>query len=121
MTAEYVRELDEKGEIQRNFDRPALKDTVIVPDGGYTAMRFIANNPGVWFVHCHLEYHMETGMAFLIKVGNPDKFSKVPNGWQKCGNFELGKDDTISNNSNKLFKFYLTFYLFIIIFSINLF
>ena len=68
-TAEYIQKLDEEGKIERNFDKPPIKDTVVVPDSGYTVLRFIANNPGVWMVHCHLDFHMETGMGFVLKVG----------------------------------------------------
>jgi len=28
-------------------DKPVLKDTVMVPSGGYTVIRFKANNPGL--------------------------------------------------------------------------
>ena len=44
----------------------ARKDTVIVPYGGYTVIRFIADNPGWWFFHCHIEIHQLEGMAAVI-------------------------------------------------------
>lgn len=28
---------------------PPVKDTIIVPSGGYVVIRFKANNPGPWF------------------------------------------------------------------------
>jgi len=31
------------------------KDTVIIPVGGYVVIQFISNNPGYWFMHCHVE------------------------------------------------------------------
>lgn len=30
---------------------------------GYVVLRFIANNPGVWLFHCHMEWHMQQGLA----------------------------------------------------------
>lgn len=45
----------------------AIKDTVIVPYGGYTTIRFVADNPGWWFFHCHIEVHQLEGMAAIIK------------------------------------------------------
>ncbi|KAL5724240.1 laccase [Ranunculus cassubicifolius] len=35
------------------------------------AVRFRADNPGVWFVHCHFERHNMWGMStvFLVKDG----------------------------------------------------
>jgi iron transport multicopper oxidase len=31
---------------------------------GYVTIRFIADNPGVWIMHCHMEWHMQQGLAF---------------------------------------------------------
>jgi len=45
------------------------KDTLIIPPHmGRGAVEFIADNPGVWFHHCHNLYHMEAGMANLVKI-----------------------------------------------------
>ena len=45
-TVEGVKALDDSGKIKRNLDKPVLKDTVSVPHGGYSILRFHANNPG---------------------------------------------------------------------------
>jgi FtsP/CotA-like multicopper oxidase with cupredoxin domain len=46
----------------------ALKDTVIVPPHmGRVDFDFVANNPGNWFFHCHNLYHMEAGMARVLR------------------------------------------------------
>ena len=42
--------------------RMPLKDTVTVPAGGYVVIRFKADNPGLWFIHCHQEYHVQKGI-----------------------------------------------------------
>jgi FtsP/CotA-like multicopper oxidase with cupredoxin domain len=45
------------------------KDTIIIPAHmGRGVVEFIADNPGAWFHHCHNLYHMEAGMANLVKV-----------------------------------------------------
>jgi len=44
----------------------AQKDTVIIPFGGYTVIRFIVDNPGWWFLHCHIEIHQLEGMAAVV-------------------------------------------------------
>ena len=54
----------------------AAKDTVIVPFGGYVVIRFIADNPGWWFFHCHIEIHQLEGMAALIQELDPLQISK---------------------------------------------
>ena len=50
---------------------PIRKDTVIVPFGGYAVVRFIADNPGLWFLHCHIEPHQLQGMAAVISELKP--------------------------------------------------
>ncbi|KAL4377945.1 hypothetical protein GQ457_02G033000 [Hibiscus cannabinus] len=52
------------GNLDRNKDPakfnlvdPIERNTVGVPSGGWVAIRFVADNPGVWFMHCHLEVH----------------------------------------------------------------
>lgn len=45
------------------------KDILIIPAYmGRGAVEFIADNPGVWFNHCHNLYHMEAGMANLVRI-----------------------------------------------------
>lgn len=54
-----------------NLVDPPSRNTIGVPAGGWAAIRFTADNPGVWFMHCHLEIHTTWGlsMAFLVKNG----------------------------------------------------
>jgi FtsP/CotA-like multicopper oxidase with cupredoxin domain len=40
----------------------AIRDTVLVPPGRRVVLAFDANNPGLWAFHCHLLYHLNTGM-----------------------------------------------------------
>ena len=48
-----------------------LKDTVLIPAGGYAVVYFKANNPGYWFLHCHIEVHQLEGMSVVInEAGN---------------------------------------------------
>jgi FtsP/CotA-like multicopper oxidase with cupredoxin domain len=47
------------------------KDTIIIPTGGYILVRVERNNPGAWFLHCHLAPHQEQGMSIVIAdMGN---------------------------------------------------
>jgi FtsP/CotA-like multicopper oxidase with cupredoxin domain len=50
----------------RAFQGP-LRDTVLVPGNATVTVAFDANNPGLWFVHCHIMWHLEAGMAALLK------------------------------------------------------
>lgn len=47
-------------------DHAPLKHTVDVAPMSTTVIEFDANEVGDWFFHCHLLYHMKTGMARLI-------------------------------------------------------
>lgn len=40
-----------------------------IPTRGYAVLRLRADNPGVWLFHCHILWHLATGMAMLIDVG----------------------------------------------------
>ncbi|KAI9444229.1 Fet3 protein [Lactarius indigo] len=42
---------------------PIRRDTVGVPSGSSAALRVVADNPGAWLLHCHIEWHLEAGLA----------------------------------------------------------
>jgi plastocyanin len=43
------------------------KDTLSVAPGERYDIEFVANNPGVWMVHCHIENHADNGMMTLLE------------------------------------------------------
>ena len=47
-------------------DHAPLKHTVDVAPMSTTVIEFDANEVGDWFFHCHLLYHMESGMARMV-------------------------------------------------------
>jgi iron transport multicopper oxidase len=49
-----------------NVNNAPQRDTVRVPTQGYTVLRFIADNPGVWFFHCHMEWHLMGGLGIVF-------------------------------------------------------
>ncbi|CUM51402.1 unnamed protein product [Debaryomyces tyrocola] len=66
-----------------NFpDFPMIRDTVMVNPNGFIVLRFKANNPGVWFFHCHVDWHLEQGLAITL-VEAP---------------FEIQKSQSLSSN-----------------------
>ncbi|PQQ06128.1 laccase-11 [Prunus yedoensis var. nudiflora] len=56
------------------------RNTVGVPTGGRTAIRFRADNPGALFMHCHLELHTSRGLktAFVVENGKDSDHSVLP-------------------------------------------
>ncbi|KAG0092199.1 hypothetical protein BGZ93_005354 [Podila epicladia] len=64
--------LYEEGKSQLSAVNPIRRDTVTVPRKGYTVIRFKADNPGVWALHCHIEWHVTTGLVMQF-VELPDE------------------------------------------------
>lgn len=53
-----------------NTTNPLRRDTATVGPYQWILVRFIADNPGIWAFHCHLAWHMESGMLmqFLTRA-----------------------------------------------------
>jgi len=45
---------------------PIRRDTVRVPAGGSVTLRFAADKPGTWMLHCHMEWHLFSGLALVF-------------------------------------------------------
>ncbi|OQE31495.1 hypothetical protein PENSTE_c001G04650 [Penicillium steckii] len=45
---------------------PIRRDTIILPPQGYVVLRFVADNPGVWIFHCHIDWHLSQGLAMIL-------------------------------------------------------
>ncbi|PON38427.1 Laccase [Parasponia andersonii] len=62
-----------------NIVNPQIRNTVAVPSGGWAVIRFQANNPGIWLMHCHVDRHMPVGLATAFEVKNgPTPSSILP-------------------------------------------
>ncbi|KAJ3682872.1 hypothetical protein LUZ60_013099 [Juncus effusus] len=53
-----------------NLVDPPERNTIGVPVNGWAVVRFVADNPGVWLVHCHIDAHLTWGLAMVLIVGN---------------------------------------------------
>ena len=71
-------------------DKAVLKDSIIVPAGGYVVVQFRSDNPGFWFLHCHIVPDLLEGMAVVIneveRFHNPS-----PDGLSTCGNYNISQ------------------------------
>ncbi|KAF6149209.1 hypothetical protein GIB67_026065 [Kingdonia uniflora] len=67
-----------------NLVNPIMKNTVAVDTYGWTGLRFIADNPGVWAFHCHIEAHFYMGMTTVFESG-VEKVGKLPSSIMGCG------------------------------------
>lgn len=50
---------------------PVVRDTVLLEPNGHVVLRFKADNPGVWFFHCHVDWHLTQGLASVF-IENPE-------------------------------------------------
>lgn len=57
-------------------ENPARRDTITIPPGGMVSLRFRADNPGAWFFHCHIDWHLSSGLA-VVFVEAPDVMQKT--------------------------------------------
>ncbi|MBA0807321.1 hypothetical protein Gohar_023132, partial [Gossypium harknessii] len=64
------------------------RNTVGVPAGGWVVILFVADNPGVWFMHCHIDAHQSWGlkMAWIVLDGDlpNQKLSPPPDDLPMC-------------------------------------
>ncbi|EEF41954.1 laccase, putative [Ricinus communis] len=71
-----------------NLVDPVELNTVAVPSGGWVAIRFSTDNPGVWFMHCHFDVHLSWGldMTWLVLDGKlpNEKLPPPPSDLPKC-------------------------------------
>lgn len=62
---------------------------------------------GYWLFHCHIEFHVEVGMATVFKIGEDWDMPPPPSSFPKCGNYNgkglisyLSLEDVISHHEN---------------------
>ncbi|KAJ3553552.1 hypothetical protein NM688_g3549 [Phlebia brevispora] len=70
-----------------NYVNPPQRDVVSIGTGvnDSVTIRFTTDNPGPWFLHCHIDWHLQAGLAVVmaediadIKSANP-----VPQAWNE--------------------------------------
>ncbi|PWA91796.1 L-ascorbate oxidase [Artemisia annua] len=67
-----------------NLVNPIKKNTVPLHPFGWTALRFVADNPGVWAFHCHIEAHLFLGMGVVFEEGI-ENVGTLPPSIMGCG------------------------------------
>ena len=49
-------------------------------------VRFLTDNPGVWFLHCHIDLHNTNGMGMLINEAK-QRHPRTPTGFPVCNSY----------------------------------
>ncbi|KAI0045345.1 multicopper oxidase [Auriscalpium vulgare] len=74
------------GNATYNFDNPVVRDVVTIGDSlnDEVTIRFVTDNPGPWFFHCHIDWHLTLGFAVVFVEDAHDTLSRdpVPKAWQ---------------------------------------
>ncbi|KAJ7124460.1 laccase 17 [Mycena epipterygia] len=55
-----------------NFINPPRRDVISVEQSG-VSIQFRADNPGPWFLHCHIDWHLEAGLAVVFAEAPEDQ------------------------------------------------
>ncbi|XP_062015600.1 L-ascorbate oxidase-like [Rosa rugosa] len=77
----FDRKRDER---KFNLKNPPLRNSAVIFPYGWTALRFVADNPGVWAFHCHIEPHLHMGMGVVFAEG-VQHVNNIPNQALACG------------------------------------
>jgi len=67
--------------LPRNLIKPPAKDTIQVPPNGYVIIRTPLGNAGTWIFHCHINFHVDIGMALVLQIGSLGKPLSQRQGW----------------------------------------
>ncbi|KAI0246634.1 Cupredoxin, partial [Lactifluus subvellereus] len=60
------------GSTAYNYDDPVIRDVVSMGNtGDNVTIRFFTDNPGPWFLHCHIDWHLEEGFAVVFAEDVP--------------------------------------------------
>nr|WEX25378.1 laccase [Coriolopsis gallica] len=81
-----------------NYENPVYRDVVSTGSpGDNVTIRFRTDNPGPWFLHCHIDIHLEAGFAVVMAEDIPDvaATNPVPQAWSDlCPTYDaLSPDD----------------------------
>ena len=76
------------GSAAYNYDDPIWRDVVDTgtPQAGdNVTIRFHTDNPGPWFLHCHIDFHLDAGFAVVFAEDIPDTqvANPVPHAWSQ--------------------------------------
>ncbi|KAF8131810.1 laccase [Boletus edulis] len=77
------------GSNKTNFVDPVRRDVVSIgrdPTDNVT-IRFVTNNPGPWFLHCHIDWHLNHGFAVVMaeapKKTAQEESKVIPPDWTR--------------------------------------
>ncbi|KAG7891755.1 hypothetical protein KL936_001698 [Ogataea polymorpha] len=85
---------------------PMRRDVLYVNPNSYFVIRFKADNPGVWFFHCHIEWHLTQGLALTLvedPLGIQANETLTDNWKQICENVNVAYTGNAAGNDKDYF------------------
>nr|AXY79772.1 laccase [Lignosus rhinocerotis] len=80
------------GQSTYNYENPVRRDVVSIGSGSdNVTIRFRTDNPGPWFLHCHIDWHLQAGLAIVFAEDIPETSAAnpVPQAWSDlCPEYE---------------------------------
>lgn len=70
-----------------NYLDPVRRDTIstgLAAAGDNVTIRFVTDNSGPWFLHCHIDWHLDLGLAVVLAEDTPGTptLDPVPGAWE---------------------------------------
>ncbi|KAI0078085.1 laccase A [Panus rudis PR-1116 ss-1] len=74
------------GQTTYNYDDPIARDVVSTGTAGdNVTIRFETDNAGPWFLHCHIDWHLDAGFAVVMAEGinQTQAANPTPDAWNQ--------------------------------------
>ncbi|KAL5498594.1 LCC11_1 [Sanghuangporus vaninii] len=85
------------GSTEYNYANPVRRDVVNIGTAAdNVTIRFVTDNAGPWIMHCHIDWHLEAGLAvvFAEDAGNIDEENPVDADWEAlCPEYDANNPD----------------------------
>merc|ERR1712000_30665 len=81
-----------------NLKNPPFRDTIDLPASGWAVIRYVTDNPGAWLLHCHVQWHLVSGMAVVL-VENEEQMMDMVGSIQNAFNNPATKNSQAEGTS----------------------
>ncbi|KAF7342559.1 Laccase A [Mycena sanguinolenta] len=82
-----------------NYDNPIIRDVVSTgtSTSDNTTIRFVTDNAGPWILHCHIDFHLNQGLAIVFAEDAPTVSSSTqPTDWDSlCPTYDALSSDEL--------------------------
>ncbi|CDO92730.1 unnamed protein product [Kluyveromyces dobzhanskii CBS 2104] len=68
-SAAYTKYEDDLQYWKSSGRTPMTRDSINIAGHSYAVLRFRADSPGLWLLHCHVDWHMVKGLGVVLQEG----------------------------------------------------